>query len=230
MTGIDKAIIAKIRKAGQDFEILVDPDLSLMYRLGQKKELNNILVVEEIYKDAKKAERAKSADLKKAFGTEDVYKITEIILKEGEISLTTEQKRRMIEEKKQQIISLISREAIDPRTGAPHTILRITQAMEEAKINIDPFKEASEQVQQVLDAIKLKIPIKMMKRKIALKIGPEYAQKIYGFLKSYNIEKEEWTKNGEFICVVNIPAGISSEFYDKLNKLTSGSVQTKILQ
>jgi len=230
MTTLDKAVIAKIRRENLDFEILVDPDLALMYRQGQKKDLNNILVVEEIYKDAKKGERHKSNELKKAFGTEDIYQITQIILKEGEIGLTTEQKRKMIEQKQQQIISLIAQEAIDPRTGAPHTILRITQAVEQAKVKIDPLKSAAEQVPVVLDAIKLIIPIKMVKRKIAIKIGPEYAKKIYGTLKNYGIEKEEWTSNGDLICILNIPAGIVNEFYDKLNKLTAGSVQTKIIE
>ncbi|MCX8163333.1 MAG: ribosome assembly factor SBDS, partial [Candidatus Micrarchaeota archaeon] len=79
-----------------------------------------------------------------------------------------------------------------------HTVLRITQALEQAKVNIDPFKDATEQVPAVLDALKLILPIKLVKRKIAIKIGPEYAKKIYGFLKNYGIEKEEWTKNGEY--------------------------------
>ncbi|MEM3362497.1 MAG: ribosome assembly factor SBDS [Candidatus Anstonellaceae archaeon] len=230
MTSLDKAIVAKIKKGGESFEILVDPDLALLYRLGQKKDLNNILVVEEVYKDAKKGERHKSADIKKFFGTEDIFEITKLILTEGEISLTTEQKRKLIEQKRDQIISLIAQQAIDPRTGAPHTILRITQAVEQAKVNIDPLKDAAEQVPVVLDAIKLILPIKLMKRKIAIKISPEYAKKIYGFLKNYGIEKEEWTSSGDFICVISVPAGLAGEFYEKLNKLTAGSAQTKVLE
>jgi ribosome maturation protein SDO1 len=230
MTTLDKAIIARLRKSGEDFEILVDPDLALLYKLGQKKDLNNILVVEEIYKDAKKVERHKAQTLKNIFSTEDVYKITEIILREGELSLTTEQRRKLIEQKKEQIIALIAQQAIDPRTGAPHTVLRISQAVEQAKVNIDPFKNAADQVPAILDAIKLILPIKMVKRKIAIKVGPEYGQKIYGFLKNYGIEKEEWTKNGELICVLSIPAGLSGEFYERLNKLTAGSAQTKVLE
>ena len=85
MVSLDKAIIAHIKIQGRPYEIFVDPDGGLAYRTGQKKELNNVLVVEEIFVDAKASERAKSSDLQKSFGTQDVFAIAERILKEGEI-------------------------------------------------------------------------------------------------------------------------------------------------
>ena len=50
----------------------MDPDLAYMYRIGQKKELNNVLTVEEVFKNFKKGERHTSSSLQKAFGTTDV--------------------------------------------------------------------------------------------------------------------------------------------------------------
>jgi ribosome maturation protein SDO1 len=229
VVSLDKAMVAHIKKDGEQFEIMVEPDLALLYKKGEKKDLNNILAVEEVFKDAKKGERHKSSALQKAFKTEDIFQISEIILKEGTLSLTTDQRRRMLEEKKKQIAALIAREAIDPRTGAPHTLLRIEQAMEKARLDIDPLKEAQQQVDGVLAVLKPILPIKMHIRKVAIKIPPQYAQQTYGMLKNHGIEKEQWASDGSLIAVVKIPAGLTSEFYDRLNKSTAGAAETRLL-
>jgi len=229
MTTLDKALIAHMDVNGERFEIFVDPDLGLMYKRGEKKELNNVLVVEEVFKNAHKGERHKSEALKKAFHTENMWEIAGIILKKGDLALTTDQKKRMIEDKRKQIAALIAREAIDPRTGAPHTLVRITQTMDNTRLDIDPFKDASMQVDAVVSALRLALPIKFERKRIACKIGPEYAQKTYGMFKNYGIQKEEWTSDGSLVVVVEIPAGLTSEFFDKINKATAGNAQTKMV-
>ena len=230
MATLENAITAHMDVNGERFELLVDPDLGLMYKTGKKAELNNVLVVEEIFKNAKKGERHKSDALKKAFGTDDIWKIADIIIKKGDLQLTTDQKRKMLDDKRKQIISILARESIDPRTGAPHTVLRIEQAMEHVKAPIDPFKPAEAQLETILKEMRLLLPMKFERIRIAAKIGPEHAQRIYGSIKEYGIQKEEWTKNGELIIVVEIPAGLQSEFYDRLNRLTAGSAQTTIVK
>jgi len=223
-------MVAHIKAGGEQFEILVDPDLALAFRTGQKKDLSNILAAEEIFKDARKGERHKSAALQKAFHTDDIFAIAEKILKEGELALTTEQKRTMALQKRKQIAALIAREATDPRTGAPHPLLRIEQAMEKVRLDIDPLKDAALQMEDVVSALRVELPIKFVKRRIAVKVGPEHAARVYGLLKSQGIEKEERTHDGSLIVVVSMPAGLASEFYDKLNKATSGQAQTKLLE
>ncbi|MEM4589770.1 MAG: ribosome assembly factor SBDS, partial [Candidatus Micrarchaeia archaeon] len=55
----------------------------------------------------------------------------------------------------------------------------------------------------------------------------DLAQKIYGSIKSYNVQKEEWQSDGSLIALIEIPAGMQTEFLDKINKLTSGRAQVK---
>lgn len=215
---------------GERYEIIVDPDLAQMYKLGQKKELNNVLTVEEVFKNFRNGERHTNASLQKAFGTTDIYAIADRILKKGELQLTTEQKRKMLEEKKRQIVAFLARECIDPRTGAPHTQMRLEQALEEAKVHIDAFKGVAEQVDDIIKALRPIIPLKFERVKIAVKVSPEFAQRTYGLLKSYGIQKEEWTRDGSLIVVVEMPAGAQSEFYDRINKATSGSAETRIIK
>ncbi len=229
MTTLDKALIAHIEIGGERFEIFVDPELGLAYKQGGKKELNNVLVVEDVFKHARNSERHKGEALRKAFGTEDIYAVADAILKRGELALTTDQKRKMVEDKRKQIAALISREATDPRTAAPLPLVRITQAMDAVRLDIDPFKDAAAQVDAVVSALRLTLPIKFERKRVACRIGPEFAQKTYGMLKNYGIQKEEWAKDGSLIVVIEMPAGLMGEFFDRLNKATAGQAQTKMI-
>ncbi|MFN7088508.1 MAG: ribosome assembly factor SBDS, partial [Candidatus Paceibacteria bacterium] len=174
-------------------------------------------------------EKAKSQDIQKAFGTTDVFKILEIIIKKGNLQLTTEQKRKKTEEKYRQIVALLMREIIDPRTNAPHTQTRIEEALEKARVHVDPFKDARDQLPDIIKKIRTIIPLKFEKLKVAVKVPPEYAHRAYGTFKTWGIIKEEWTDDGSLIVVVEFPAGAQGEFYDKINKLTNGQNETKVL-
>lgn len=230
MGSLDKAIIASYEKGGKRFELYVDPDAAYAYVEGVKKDLKNILVAEEVYENAKKGERQKAESIKKVFGTNDIFKILEFILKNGEVQLTTEKRRKKVEEKRKQIVAILLRESIDPRTKAPHTQIRIENALEQARVHIDPFKDVRDQLPEIIKDLRPILPLKFEKLRIAVKVPPAYSHKSYGVLKNYGIRKEEWTNDGSLIVVIEIFAGMQGEVYDRLNKLTNGSVETKILQ
>ena len=230
MVSLDNAIIASYDKEGKHFELYVDPKNTYLYLDGGKKDLKNILVVDEIYEDAKKAERAKSSEIQKAFGTTDIIEVLEIALKKGNVQLTTEQRKKKVGEKRKKIIDMICREAIDVRTKAPIPPIRIENAMEEVRFHVDPFKEPKEQMDELLKKLRPLIPIKFEKVQIAVKIPPEYSHRAYGTLKMYGIKKEQWLKDGYLIVAVEIPAGMQGEFLDKMNKLTAGQVETKKIE
>ena len=230
MATLDNSITAHMEISGERFEVMVDPDLALAFRLGQKKELNNVLTVEEVFKNFRKGERHTSSALQKAFGTTDVFAIAERIVKNGELALTTDQKRKMLEEKKKQIVAILMRECIDPRTGAPHTQLRLEQSMDAARVHIDGFKDAASQVEDVMKALRPIIPLKVERVRVAVKIPPEHAQRVYGTLKGYGIQKEEWARDGSLIVVLEMPAGMQGEFYDKINRATAGAAETKLMK
>lgn len=230
MATLDKAIIASYERNGHRFEIYVDPDAAYAYIEGRKTDLKNMLVAEEIYSDAKKAEKAKSEQVQKIFGTADIMAILEFILKNGEVQLTTEQRKKKVEEKRKQIISILLRESIDPRTNAPHTQMRIENALEEARIKIDPFKDARDQLHDIIKELRLILPLKFEKLRVAVKISPEYAHKSYGALKGYGILKEQWTNDGSLVVLIEIFAGMQGDVYDHLNKLTNGTVETKVVE
>ena len=132
--------------------------------------------------------------------------------------------------KRRQVITFISRNAINPQTGHPHPPHRIEMAMEEARVNIDPFKHLDEQVKETVKALRPILPIRFEELRLAIRIPADYAAKAYGDIAAGStMEKDEWQKDGSWVCVVRIPAGIQGEFYDLINKLSKGEGQVKIL-
>jgi len=229
MTSLDKAILATYDKEGKHFEIYVDPEAAYAFIEKRKPDLKNILVSDEVYEDARKGEKAKPSEIQKAFGSTDIINILEFILKHGEVQLKTEQRRKKVEEKRKQIIAILLREAIDPRTNTPHTQMRLENAIEQTKFHVDPFKDPREQIDGLVKELRPLLPLKFEKVRIAVRVPAQFSNKCYGTLKSYGIQKEEWGSNGDLLVVVEIFGGMQGEFFDKLNKMTGGNIETKVL-
>ncbi len=226
----DKFSTARLAKGQDKFEILVKPQQALDYKLGKQVNIGQLLMIEEVYSDSSKGTRASSDKLQKHFGTTDPLKVAEEIMKTGELQLTTDQRRQLVEEKRRQIVSIITRNAIDPRTGAPHPPLRIEQAMEQIRLSIDPYKSAEEQAKSVIEELRPILPLKMEQMKVAVKVFPEHAARAFNALKGFgNVSREEWGPDGSLVAVVEMPAGLYGSFLDRVGKLTQGTIQTKVL-
>lgn len=226
-----KVAVAKLDKGGEHFEILIDPNAALELKMGKSLGIDKVLVHEEIYKDAKKGLRASEQALRKVFGTSDVRKIAEVIIKEGEIPLTAEQRRKLIEDKKRQIIEWISRNCMDVRTKTPVPPQRVENALEQARVSIDPFKSAEEQVQEILREIQRIIPIKIAAARIALSISSTYAQKVKGLVaKMAKIVNERYRSDGSWEAILELPAGLQDVLIARVNDVTHGDADIKILE
>jgi len=158
-------------------------------------------------------------------------KIAEAIMQRGELQLTTEQRRQLIEDKKKQIIVFICRHCVDPRTGLPHPPIRVEQAIAQVRVSIDPFEDAEEQARAVIQLLRPILPLKMEQLRLAVKIPPEHATRAYGTVKDFGtIKQEEWQADGSWVAIIEMPAGLQTSFLEKVGKLTQGTLQIKILK
>jgi ribosome maturation protein SDO1 len=224
MVSIDEAVIARLKSHGEKFEILVDPRI-----VTEKLPLEEVLAAEYVFSDAGTGDRSSQESLEKVFETTNIMDIARIILKKGEIQLTTEQRKKMSEEKKKKIVQMIARNAVDPHTKSPHPPARIENAMEQARVHIDLFKDAEEQVADIIKILRPYIPLRIETKRIAVKIPAVYAGKYYQLKEFGKLRKEEWQKDGSYIAVLDIPGGVEDEFYQKVNALTKGEAETKLL-
>ena len=222
--------VVRHQTGGEKFEILVDPDKGLLYKKGEMGEVANVMMADFIFTDARKGEKASADKLMKIYETSDPYEVAKIMFEKGTFQLNAQQRKEMVEQKLRQIINLISKTYVDPKTKLPHPPVRIENAMEDAKISIDPFIEAEEQLQDIVQALRSSLPMSSESLQIALKIPAEYTGKSYGTVKNYGtIKREEWQTNGSWVAVVEIPAALQMELLDKLGKETQGNVQSKIV-
>ncbi|HIH49945.1 MAG: ribosome assembly factor SBDS [Candidatus Micrarchaeaceae archaeon] len=224
-----KTVIVKLHRDGNEFEIFVDADLAYEYITGKRSDPLTVLEAEDIFKDARKGERQSEEKIRKAFGTTELAKVAEAMLKHGEVPITTEQRNKLIEEKRKLIIEIIAKNSIDPRTNAPNPPLRIENAMREAKVSIDPFKGATEQIDDVVKKITMIMPIKFATVRMDVTIPAEYANRSYGTLKKYGLKSEKWLDNGSLNATLEFPAGMQTEFFDRINSATQGKAVVKII-
>ena len=229
--GVDKAVISRLVVSGQKFEILVDPNIALQYRKGANVKLEDALAYPVIYHDVRDTKMVAESDLQKNFGTTDVMKIAAKILKDGEIQLTTEQRREMVEQKRNQIAAIISRKAINPQTNTPHPPQRILNAMEQAGVQVDPFVDAELQVDKIVKSIKNLLPIKFQKIVVQIKIPPQSAGKAYTVLKSAGtMQQENWLNDGSLQVTLEILAGVQEEVTQKIANMTHGQYEFKVVK
>ncbi len=223
-------VIARITIRGKHFEVLVDPELAFRFREGEKIPIENVVVGDFVYKDVRRGLKASPDELKEVFGTDNVYKIAEEIIKKGELQLTTDQRRMLLEMKKKQIVTYIAKSAVDPRTNTPIPPSRIEKAMEEARVAIDLYKSVEEQVPQIIRAISRLLPIKLARALLQIHVPPEYAGRVSSqIVKMGDVKKSMWLADGSLIVELEIPAGMQSEVIDKLNSLTKGNVVVKVV-
>jgi len=226
----EKYTVARITKGNEHFEVLVKPDKALDYRLGKISAITDVLVTETIFSDASKGTKVSEEALRKGFGTTDPLKVADIILKKGALQLTTEQRRKMIEEKRRQIIAFISKNCVDPRTNLPHPPMRIEQAMEQIHYSIDPFKPAEEQAREVVKLLRQVLPLKMEQVSVSVHVPAEYAAKAYGTIKAMGtIKREEWRADGSWHGILEMPAGLYGPFLEKIGEVTKGNAEAKII-
>lgn len=231
MVTADNAVIARYKSHGANFEILVDCNLAIALKGGAEVNMHDLLAAPAVFSDSKKGERSSSIQMKQAFGTDDAIEAAKQIIKKGEVQVTAEYRAKLREQKRKQVISYIQKNGVDPKTNIPHTPYRIETALEEAKFKFDEYKSVEEQVNEALKAIRPIIPIKFVKKEIAVKIPSQHAGKAQSMLHGFGkMLKSEWLNDGSWAGVFEIPGGLENEFYDKLNTATHGDNITKILR
>ena len=218
-------VLARIKIKNKNFEVSVELDEALKVKEGVGN-ISSALNSNAIYYDLKKGTIASSNDLKNSFGTDDIYQIAEKIMKNGEIQKNQEYRDSEREEKIKQVISLIIQNSSDQH-DRPFTEERLKKSIDEIHYNFDN-RPADQQMTDVVNELKKIIPIKIEVKRIKLIIPASFTGQIYGLISNYK-ETEEWLPNGDLKVILNIPAGIQIDFYEKLNSITHGAIQSEEL-
>ena len=231
MVKVEDAVIARWEHDGSRFEVLLDPEAVQAIKDGKTVDLSDKLALDQVFKDAKKGDKISEEHLEKVFHTRALAEIALEIVRKGEVQVTTEQRHQLQEAKYRQIVNQIARNAMNPQTGAPHPAARIESAMREAKVRIDPFRPADAQVQEVLQKLRPILPIRLDVVKVRIKVRGQDYPKVIGELKGLGkLGDESWLADGSWSGVLEIPAGVQTELYEKLNARTKGAAETALVK
>lgn len=225
----EKFTVARLTKDNEHFEVLVKPQKALDFRNGKISAITEVLAAEIIFSDANKGTKVSEEAMRKAFGTVDALKIADSILKKGTLQLTTDQRRKMVEDKRRQVIDFIARQAVDPKTNLPHPPMRIENAMEQIRYPIDPYKPVEEQARDIVKLLRPILPLKIEQISVNVRVPAEYAARAYGALKSSGtIRHEDWLGDGSWQGTLEMPAGSYASFLNKLGDVTKGTGEASI--
>ena len=231
MVKVDDAVIARWETGGSRFEVLVDPIAVQDLKDGKDVDLTDKLALDQVFKDAKRGDKISEEHLEKTFHTRNLAAIAKQIVLKGEVQVTTEQRHQLQAAKLKQIVTTIARNAMNPQTGAPHPPARIEAAMTEAKVHIDPFRPVDVQVQEVIAKLRPLLPIRLDVVKVRVKLPAQHYPRVIGDLKGMGrLTDEQWLGDGSWSGVIEIPAGVQTELYEKLNARTKGAAETALVK
>ena len=214
---------ARIKKGGKHYEVLVDLDEALKFRKGEGN-INSAVLGDAVFHNLKSGERCSMDDLDAQFGSSVFEIVAEKIIKSGEVVRTEESMKKNQDLQYKQVVDFLVRNAVSPE-GRPYTPDRIMKALKEARVNVKN-KPVEMQVGEILDQLSKVLPVKIEMKKVKLIVPAIHTGKAYGIVKEFMI-KEDWKNNGDLEVVVEVPAGLIMDFYDKINSATQGSVMSE---
>ncbi|MFH0711987.1 MAG: ribosome assembly factor SBDS [archaeon] len=217
---------ARIKRGGKHFEILVDLDEALRVRKGEGS-VGVAVLTNAVFYNLKSGEHASAEDLEENFGTSDIMEVAEKIIKGGEVVKTTDSIRAGHDAKYKQVVDFLVRNAVSPE-GRPYTPDRVMKALGEAHVNVKN-KSIESQIGEIVEQLAKVLPINIETKKVKLVVPAVHTGKAYGVVKEFMV-RENWKDNGDLEVVVEVPAGLIMDFYDRVNSVTSGSVMSEELK
>jgi ribosome maturation protein SDO1 len=223
MVSLDSAVLARWEFGGKRYEILVDPDLVESFKSDPSTvNIDDFLATDEVWHDARGGDRPTEEAIEATFSTQEISKIAEIIIERGSIQLTTNQRKDLVEQKRQLIIHEIHSTAVDPKAKTPHPKTRIELALEESRFSVDPFKRLELQVKDAIDILKPLIPLSFEPARVAFRIPSAGYGACGKFLRPY-LDKEEWLSNGDWACIIQCPPGMVGNLIGKVKGVAGNS-------
>eukprot|EP01084_Bolivina_argentea_P163557 284516_1 len=189
--------LVKFSQGKHKFEVVAKQGSVLKYRDG-KIGWQNVLMIDQIFTNSTRGDIANVSDLNQVFGTEDIRKCCEEIIKNGELQYTAQERKKFIEDKTSEIIYYINKNYVDPKTKLPHPRDRIAHALKECHIRVDAKGDTRRQAEDAVKKMRGKL---MFAKAVALRAKLTIKASHYGqctnlIHKIANVMKEEWMETG----------------------------------
>ncbi len=98
---------ARMKKNGITFEVVIDPDAAIAFKHGMGDDWKEVVRAERVFANAQKGLFSPEHDWKSAFPDMTEDQVIEYIIRNGELQLSSEYRKKLQEFKKNKIIEII---------------------------------------------------------------------------------------------------------------------------
>ena len=144
--------VVRMQTHGKRFEVAAYRNKVVNFRQGVETDLDETLQTDRVFTNVSKGQFAKTADLKKCFGTADEEEICRIILMKGQVQVSDMERSAQLESTTKEVASMVAAKCVDPHSNRPYTVSQIRDAMQRAEFCVHPTRSVK---QQFLDCVKL---------------------------------------------------------------------------
>ncbi|CDS82035.1 probable Shwachman-Bodian-Diamond syndrome protein [Sporisorium scitamineum] len=199
--------IVRLRKGGKRFEIACYKNKVREWRTGVETDLDEVVQIENVFVNVSKGQVAPSDDLQKAFGTTEIPKILQEILKKGELQVGEKERQHELSNTWKDIATQVAEKCVDPGSQRPYTVGMIEKAMHDVHYSVKTGRSAK---QQALDVIRLlqekqTIPIERARMRVRITMPSKDGKKLKDKLLSLTdkVEDEDWSDEWELIASID---------------------------
>merc|ERR1712154_154584 len=221
--------IVKYSSGKHKFEVVAKQGMVLKFRDGGIG-FQNVLMIDQIFTNSTRGDVANVSDLKEVFGTEDLTKCCQQIVKNGELQYTAQERKQFVEQKTNEIVYYINKNYVDPKTKLPHPADRISNCMKECRIRVDPKGDTRRQSEDAVKKMRGKLMFaKAVALRATLTIKHSHVGQCNNLIhKVANVIKEEWTGTG-CIFTVELSKADMNSLQVALMKPTNGDYEMTFL-
>jgi len=217
--------IVKYKKGKLSFEILVKPDTVRPFLAG-KLGLDNVLGAEVVFTNSKKGNLARNKDLVEAFGTDDVRKCAEIMIRNGTSQVSASERKEDTEKHKNQILEYLHKNFLD-QNNLPHPLARLESFLKESKVRIDPSIHPCKQADEVIKKMTGKAVFRKATKTYILTVKKEVVKPCRDIVRRYCQGVKEIREPDSTTWRVEILSSEFDTFLADMNKVTEGDFQVK---
>lgn len=209
---------------GVDWEVLCKPGAAQKFR-DKKLGFGNVMFADDIFVGHyQKGERAKPADIAAEFPG-GLEKALEHIVLTGSIALSQKERDEKVRQKRLEIVNLIHKYYVDPKTNSPHPVTRIENALDTLKVHPDPDTPADRQLPDILKKMPGVLALRKCEMEATLSIPTQYAGAAAGIVRRFaTVHRERYTGTAATLDVSFAP-GEYDALVAELTKVTKGDFQ-----
>jgi ribosome maturation protein SDO1 len=196
------------------------------YRAG-KLGWNNVLVADQVFTDSRKGNVAKSNDLRKVFGTDDLNTCLQKIVQEGDLQVSAKERREDQQQHRRAVIGYMHRTYVDAR-NLPHPVSRLEGVIDEAKVRLDQRESVEKQADEIVKKLQGTLVFRKNTAEYTVVVKHEYAKKVQSTIYQFSdVRKEDWSAQG-CTWTLNVSPHDLDNLISALNKTTKGDFQLLI--